>query len=158
MKRRQFIQNIAALAATPALPVKLLAGSLPVSAAIYARAVHYAKLWNTSVPEMYTSALGLGHDDAYSLFDRLVEDQVIGTPNSVGMGRAVLPYFKDPMMAKKIANVLRKPGTPPITREAPRLKTGHTDTLKEKLVEVVQVKEEPQEKAEDPDQDQKETS
>ena len=156
MKRREFIQNIAALAATPALPVKLLAGSLPVSAAIYAKAVHYAKLWDTSVPEMYTSALGLGHDKAYSVFDKLVEDGVIGQPNSVGMGRAVLPYFKDPLMAQKIANVLRKPGTPPITGKPQGLKPRPVDKLKDKLIEVVQVEEGPQEPPED--SDQKETS
>jgi hypothetical protein len=157
MKRREFIQNIAALAATPALPVKLLAGSLPVSAAIYAKAVHYAKLWDTSVPEMYTSALGLGHDDAFSVFDKLVEDGVIGAPNSVGMGRAVLPYFKDPMMARKIANVLRKPGTPPITGKPQGMKTRSAGKLQEKLVEAVQVEEAPQE-LDQSDTDQKEQS
>ncbi len=152
MKRREFIQNIAALAATPALPVKLLAGSLPVSVAIYAKAVHYAKLWDTSVPEMYTSALGLGHDEAYSVFDRLVEDRVIGVPNSVGMGRAVLPYFKDPMMAQKIANVLRKPGTPPISGKPQGLKTRPMDRLKDKLIKVVPVDDTMDEPSEVPDQ------
>jgi hypothetical protein len=157
MKRRTFIRNAAALAATPALPAKVFAGTSGVSAAIYAKAVHYAKLWDTSVPEMYTSALGLDETQAHSVFNRLVTDNIIGRPNGVGMGQAVLPYYKDPAMAQKIANILRKPGSPPITK--PSLKADQKDKLIEKVTEVVKSDDTPQDEAiEITEEDQEENS
>jgi hypothetical protein len=137
MKRRTFIQSMAAAVTAPALPTKLLAGGSGVPAAVYAKAVHYAKLWDTSVPEMYTSALGLDHDQAYSLFDRLVADRVIAAPNAAGMGRAVLPYYRDPAMAQKIANILRKPGTPALGSETLQQAKSPVDTLKKRLADLV---------------------
>jgi hypothetical protein len=156
MKRRTFIRNAAALAATPALPTKIFAGTSGVSAAIYAKAVHYAKLWDTSVPEMYTSALGLDEAQAHSVFNRLVTDNIIGNPNGVGIGQAVLPYYKDPAMAQKIANILRKPGSPPLGE--PSLKVERKDKLIEKLTEAVKDDEPQDEDIEIPEEDQEENS
>ena len=78
------------------------AGLSGISPAIYAKAVHYAKLWDTSVPEMYTSSLDLTHEQAQSLFDKLVSDQIIMGPDGAGIARAALPYYKDPAMAQKL--------------------------------------------------------
>lgn len=157
MKRRIFIRNAAALAATPALPTKLFAGTSGVTAAIYAKAVHYAKLWDTSVPEMYTSALGLDETQAHSLFNRLVADNIIGNPDSVGMGQAVLPYYKDPAMARKIANILRKPGSPRMKQRPLSIEEPHKDKLKERLIEVAKSDDAPEEVPdESPEEDQEE--
>lgn len=131
MKRREFLKNTAAVAALPALPTKVFAGLSGISPAVYAKAVHYAKLWDTSVPEMYTSSLGLSHEQAQSLFDKLVTDQIILGPDSAGIARATLPYYKDPAMAQKIANILRKPGTPPIGENIPKTKKTRLKKLKE---------------------------
>jgi hypothetical protein len=110
MKRREFIRNIAAVAATPALPIKVFAGNSAISAAVYAKAVHYAKLWNTSVPEMYTSALGLSHEDAQSVFDRLVSERILEKPDIIGIGKAAFPYFKSPTVINKTADLLNNIG------------------------------------------------
>ncbi len=43
---------------------------------------------------MYTSALGLDADAAEGLFDQLVHDKIIATPDPSGIASAVSPFFK----------------------------------------------------------------
>lgn len=88
------MQSIAAAAATPALPSGVFAGAPAFPAALYDRAVHYTRLWGTSVPEMYTSALGLDLEQATALFRKLATDNIIATPNANGFATAISPYFK----------------------------------------------------------------
>lgn len=105
MKRRQFLSGVAAATTLPALPVTASSG---VSAAIYTKAAHYARLWGTSVPEMYTSALGLNLSQATTVFNDLVADKIIATPNASGIAKAVAPYFKAPVLTKAAASTIER--------------------------------------------------
>jgi hypothetical protein len=72
------------------------------------------------------------------------------------MGQAVLPYYKDPAMAQKIANILRKPGSPPIGEAS--VKVEHKNKLVEKVTEAVKDGEPQDEEVEIPEEDQEENS
>ena len=72
MKRRDFIKNVGAFGAIPALPSQFLAGSeLPPE--IYSRAAHLASIWVDTSANMMKNALNLDEKTAHSLFSDLIE-------------------------------------------------------------------------------------
>lgn len=94
---------MAAVAATPALPTKLFAGALPVSAALYERAIYFAKFWDTCAPEMFMGALKVDERSAESLITALRENDVIGAPDKNGFSRATMPFWKHTDIALKLS-------------------------------------------------------
>lgn len=109
MKRRQFLTSIAAAGIVPAIPAKAFVGGTGISEAIYAKAIYYTRLWGTSVPEMYTSALGLDLDQANQLFGKLVTDKVINAPNASGFAKAVSPFYRASAALHSTTDVATRP-------------------------------------------------
>jgi hypothetical protein len=95
MNRRQFTASLAALAATPALP---LAARMPSVAApaippgAYAWAELIAKAQNTCSPDMLAECLHLKPEVAQVLFKDMVVDGVLQTPGTGGISRAIKPF------------------------------------------------------------------
>ena len=95
MNRRQFTASLAALVATPALP---LAARMPITAApvvppgAYAWAELIARSQNTCSPKMLAKLLHLKPEVASVLFKDLVSDGVLRMPGSTGLAKAAQPF------------------------------------------------------------------
>ena len=111
MKRREFLRSTAALAATPAFPIKGLAAGAPVAAADYERAVKWVHKWTMANAGALKSAFGLDQTTANSLFEQLQSDGILAQANSHGLARAAKPWFKDPLAITRTAAPLR-PSSP----------------------------------------------
>ncbi len=110
MKRRNFLRNIAALAAAPALPLKLGAAPLPVSAEQYAKAVHWAGLWVHSTAATYKNMLGVDQAVGEAVFKRLQSDGVVGLMDASGIARAAVPHYELPEVAARLRQTLAPKG------------------------------------------------
>ena len=95
MNRRQFTASLAALAATPALP---LAARIPAAAApaippgAYAWAELIAKAQNKCSPDMLAKILHLKPEAAQVLFKDMVVDGVLQSPGTSGIAKAAKPF------------------------------------------------------------------
>ena len=108
MKRRQFIQSIAAVAATPLLPTKVFAAGHSLAPSLYAQAISYAKKWDSSVPSMYRYALNLDTAQANNLFKRLIADRILNAPTAGGVGRAVISPLQTSGISKRLTKMRGK--------------------------------------------------
>ncbi len=106
MKRRNFLKNIGALAATPALPLKLFAAPLPVSAAQYAKAVQWAGLWVHSTAATYKNMLGVDKSVGEAVFKRLQADGVVGAVDASGIARAAVSDTELSQVAVRLKQTL----------------------------------------------------
>jgi hypothetical protein len=107
MKRREFIRNVSAMAAIPALPVGAI-NAPPVSAALIAKAEHMAGLWVHTSANMMKNAFGLDQTTANSLFNALLDKQIVAAPNAFGVSKAVMPCYENPLFAAKVDSLLQK--------------------------------------------------
>ena len=95
MNRRQFTASLAALAATPALP---LAARMPAAAApaippgAYAWAELIAKAQNKCSPDMLAKILHLKPEVAKVLFKDMVVDGVLQAPGTSGIAKPAKPF------------------------------------------------------------------
>ena len=83
MKRRHFIQNMAALAAAPALPIKALASAgaaIPKPARFWA--IYMSHLHGTCTPASLAKATGINPSVAQGYLSRLIADGVL-TPTNI---------------------------------------------------------------------------
>jgi hypothetical protein len=60
---------------------------------------------------MYTSALGLNHDQATKLFGQLARDKIIAAPNANGIAQATAPYFKISAAVEVAADPVKQTAT-----------------------------------------------
>ena len=135
MKRRKFLQSAAAAVAAPTLPTSLFAGSTTLNGAVYKKAIYYSRLWGNSVPEMYTSALGLNLDQANALFGKLVSNKVLASPNASGIAQAVSPFYKVTSLAETVSNAVTKSANRGLSSNPIKPKNTTLDEVIEKAVE-----------------------
>lgn len=105
MNRRQFTQGLAALATTPALPAKTLAGAATAAKAAiplhqyqhpYSWAAFVARIHDKASPEMFARQLSLSDKMAREVYDTLLREKVIGLPDAAGISRAFNPFRQSP--------------------------------------------------------------
>jgi len=94
MNRRQFTASLAALAATPALPLAARAAApaataLPPGSYLFAELI--ARAQNTCSPALLAKHLRLDAATARQLFGQLVTDGVIKAPSAAGIAQATRP-------------------------------------------------------------------
>jgi hypothetical protein len=104
MKRRQFLQSIAAAAGTPLMPAGLL-GTSAVSAEHYARAVAYVASDACFAPTNLLSTLGLNGETGRAVMAQLKIDGLIGEMGNTGLMYSKTMYAKQ---AKIAAAALRE--------------------------------------------------
>lgn len=141
MKRRAFLRSLSASAAVPALPLGQAASAVasptpaPIAAAVYGRAVHLARLWSATVPEMFTGALNLDPDQAERVFNELVRHNVLGAPNASGIARASAPYLSGTAAGRFVAG--GKPVAPTV-QKTPSLDLTNLDTTGDQPAQAAQ--------------------
>ena len=88
LNRRHFLQGLTAAGFAPAVPA-MPAMAAPATAAHtsiqYTWACYYAQMNNACSVQQITSALNVGPDVAQGLFDRLVTQNIVTTPNVAGL-------------------------------------------------------------------------
>lgn len=144
MNRREFTASLAALAATPALPISAIApaAATPIAAippGTYAWAQLIARAQNRCSPAMLARHLHLDDRTAKHLFETMLRDGVLRTPGAVGIARAAKPIdtsgTRTPGLTTKLRSRLKqalKPqaDTPPLVKaDGPAL--GCADTIAE---------------------------
>lgn len=97
MKRRSFLKNLAATAVLPAVPFKSLAAAAPTAAAAtmdqpYLWASFVSRVHNKASPAMLQRLLKLEEGVAQRVFQDLVKNNVVSTPNAYGISHAINPY------------------------------------------------------------------
>lgn len=95
------------MATLPVMPSQAFAGA-SISNALLARAEYMAGLWVHTSATMMKNAFGLDDRTAQALFQQLREKNVISSPNKMGVARAVLPYYDNPVFAAKVNRLLTK--------------------------------------------------
>lgn len=121
MNRREFTQGLAAVAATPALPLKAIAaGSSTASAAVatagnftpyaYTCAVHYAQMMGRASPEILVKEFGIPASSARAITARLIKKGILLAPNAIGVSRAAQAIAP---AAKPVVPTLPKAAKPP---------------------------------------------
>ncbi len=103
MNRRQFTARLAALAAAPALPVKVLASAgttIPNPARFWA--IYMSHLHGTCPPVSLAKVTGVSPSIARGYLSRLVAEGVL-TPSNV-LGRTVMAKSAQPMGKSKAAH------------------------------------------------------
>ena len=94
MNRREFTASLAALAATPALPLGTPAtAATPVALppGAYAWGQLIARAQATCTPAMLARHLSLSPAQAQSLFSQMIRDNVLRAPGLAGAAKAVQP-------------------------------------------------------------------
>ena len=98
MKRRSFLKFFSAFASVPFLPGKAIAGTVQTAAAVkgieqpYLWATFVSRVHNKSSPAMLQRLLKLEPDVAHAVYDRLIQNKIITTPNSWGLSQAINPF------------------------------------------------------------------
>lgn len=100
------------MATLPALPSQAFAG-VSLSNALLSRAEHMTGLWVHTSATMMKNAFGLDDHTAQALFQKLRDKNVISAPNKMGVARAVLPYYDNPVFAAKVQRLLTKAASNP---------------------------------------------
>jgi len=129
MNRREFTASLAALAATPALPMVISAAAAPQSATVpagtYAWAQLIARAQNRCSPAMLARHLRLPTDAATALFNEMVRDGVLRAPGIAGVAQAAQPINATGTRAKPLRKLrdLIRPDTqsdkaPPLVKDA----------------------------------------
>ena len=108
MNRRTFTQALLAMFAAPALPARL--ASAGISTELYAKAEYYSGLWVDTSPTMMSKAFSIDPDLAHRLFDQLRMNNVLGTPNSFGVAKAIVPYYDMPQHAARVNALINRQG------------------------------------------------
>ena len=146
MKRRQFLQSIAATAGAPLMPAGLL-GTAQVSSAHYARAVAYVASDACFAPTNLLSTLGLNGETGRAVIAQLKIDVLIGEMGNTGLMYSKTVYAKQAEIAatalrelsaantgekpsdiiEKAQDRIRELASKPSTQEPETADTGDTD-------------------------------
>ena len=101
MKRRSFLQSLAAAATLPALPFKALASAAPTAAALdqpYLWATFVSRVHNNCSPAKLQRLLKMDEGTAKAVYSELIKNNVITPPNAYGFSQAVNPYPQATML------------------------------------------------------------
>lgn len=112
MNRREFTASLAALAATPTLPIGVSAAAAPKSAFVpagtYAWAQLIARAQTRCDPAMLARQLRLTDGAAEQLFNEMIRDGVLRMPGGAGMAQAVQPINATGTPAQRKLSKLRR--------------------------------------------------
>lgn len=110
MNRREFTTSLAAIAATPALPLSVGAATAAqpaiVPAGTYAWAQLIARAQNRCSPAMLARQLRLTEGAAEKLFSEMIRDGVLRTPGSAGVAQAARPINATGKPAQSVVSKL----------------------------------------------------
>ena len=114
MKRRNFLQSLAAATTLPALPLNALAHAAPVAATSnqpYLWASFVARVHNNCSPAKLQRLLKMDETTAKAVYSELIKTNVITPPNAYGFSQAINPYPQ--------ATMLNSVAKPAITAQEP---------------------------------------
>jgi len=75
---------------------------------MYQVAVQWVGLWGHNSAAMLKYRFGLDEAAAQNLFQTLIERQVIGAPDAMGMSKVLISTQRNPFLAHKMADVMEK--------------------------------------------------
>jgi hypothetical protein len=142
MKRRQFLQSIAATAGVPLMPAGLL-GTAQVPSSLYAKAVSYVASDACFSPSHLMSTLGLNDTSGRAVLNQLRTDGLVAEMGNTGLMYSKTVYAKQ---AKIAAAALKNAFTAP-TNES------DSDILKKAQDQFQKVTTQPLENADLPEPD-----